>query len=872
MAIAFQGAYIQDFNSLANNGTNHAWTNDFTLPGWYLFRQPEPGSEVFTYDANHGGSNKGSFYSYGVTDDSDRALGGLGSGGAYFGGPATGTIAGWIAFAATNTTGLPINSITLDFDGEQWRRGANATPQTMVLEYGLGETFDTVQTWNNPGGNFDFTSPLASATGGAVNGNMEGSLANQGGTIHDLTWENNQTLWIRWVTLNDEGHDHGLAIDNFSLAWYNAIITESDGSTNVTEGGATDTYTIVLTNRPTAEVTITINPDHHTTTGVDSVIFTPENWDEPQAVEIVAVDDNLVEGNQIGTITHTATSTDPNYNGISIDPVTANITDNDSANNPPVVVNAIADLTATVSTLFNFTLPADTFKDPDGNPLSYSATLDDGSELPPWLIFNATTRTFIGTPLENNIGNINIKVTASDGSLSVSDIVTLEVSPVTPNPEFEEEDSPESEANNPDSEANNPPELPENSPESETNPPELSENSPESETNPPELSENSPESETNPPELSENSPESETNPPELSENSPKSETESETNPPELSETHPELETESETNPPKLLETPPELETESETNPPELLETPPESETNPPELLETPPESETNPLEWVENSLEITEIGFIQLQGFGPIGPSYFKALLANEEISDSPLSSSHFIQLEFHEAEKSSNNTLIETSDSDLIQAIAGDNFIQELGGNDSLFGGEGHDIIQGNPGDDFIKAGNGTNWIHGGEGEDTLVGGTGVDILYGNEGNDLIYAGSGDNFLYGNQGNDTLIGGEGNDVLYGGKGDDLLIGGNEEDWLFGDLGNDILMGGEGPDRFIIRKDAGVDLIVDFTEGEDLIGLSQGLTFNDLTFNQGNNGLLIYAGDELLAILNEMDISVINPDNFFEVG
>jgi hypothetical protein len=851
MAIAFQGAYIQDFDSLANNDTNHAWTNDFTLPGWYLFRQPEPGSEVLTYDANDGVSNKGSFYSYGVTNESDRALGGLGSGGDYFGKPKTGTIAGWIAFAATNTTGLPVNSITLDFDGEQWRTGANTTPQTMVLKYGFGETFETVQTWNNPGENFDFTSPVALETGGAVNGNMEGSLANLGGTIHDLTWENNQTLWIRWVTLNDVGHDHGLAIDNFSLAWYNAIITESDGSTNVTEGGATDTYTIVLTNPPTAEVTITINPDHHTTTGVDSLIFTPENWDEPQPVEIVAVDDQLVEGNHIGTITHTATSTDPNYNGISIDPVTANITDNDSANHPPVVVNAIADLTATVSTLFNFTLPADTFNDPDGNPLSYSATLEEGSELPPWLIFNATTRTFSGTPLENHLGSINIKVTASDGSLSVSDIVTLEVSPVTPNPEFEEEDSPESEANNPDSEANNPPELLENSPESETNPPELLENSPESETNPPELLETPPETET----------ESETNPPELLETPPESESE----------------TESETNPPELLETPPESETESETNPPELLETPPESETetesetNPPELLETPPESETNPLEWVENSLEITEIGNIQLQGFGPIGPSYFKAFFANKEISDSPVYSSHISQLEFQEAGNSPNNFLKETSDSDLIQAIGGDDFIQDLGGNDSLFGGEGNDMIQGNPGDDFIKAGNGTNWIHGGEGQDTLVGGTGVDVLYGNEGNDLIYAGSGDNFLYGNQGNDTLMGGEGNDVLYGGKGDDLLIGGDGEDWLFGDLGNDILMGGEGPDRFIIRKSAGVDLIVDFTEGEDLIGLSEGLIFNDLTFNPGSNGLLIYTGDELLAILNEMDISVMNPDNFFEV-
>ncbi|MGL5192921.1 MAG: hypothetical protein ACRC8Y_04900, partial [Chroococcales cyanobacterium] len=160
MAIAFQGAYFQDFDSLATTGTNIPWTNHSTLPGWYLFRQPKPGTEISSYDANPGSNHKGTFYSYGLTNNSDRALGALGSGGDYFGGPGEEKIAGWIAFAATNTTGLTLNNITLNFDGEQWRNGANTTPQTMVLEYGLGAKFDTVTTWTNPGGNFDFTSPI----------------------------------------------------------------------------------------------------------------------------------------------------------------------------------------------------------------------------------------------------------------------------------------------------------------------------------------------------------------------------------------------------------------------------------------------------------------------------------------------------------------------------------------------------------------------------------------------------------------------------------------------------------------------------------------------------------------------------------------
>ncbi|MGL5192449.1 MAG: putative Ig domain-containing protein, partial [Chroococcales cyanobacterium] len=596
-----------------------------------------------------------------------------------------------------------------------------------------------------------------------------------------------------------------------------------------------------------------------------------------------------------------------NYHGIQINSVTANITDNDSANNPPVVVNGISDLTSTVSTLFNFTFPADTFNDPDGNPLSYSATLEDGSELPNWLIFDTTTRTFSGTPLENHLGSINIKVTASDGSLSVNDIFTLEVNAVTPNPDVEGEESSESDANNPESEVNNPesetnnpesetnnpesevnnPESETNNPESETHPPELSETPPESETNNPESETNNPESETNNPESETNNPESETNNPELSENPPESEThppESETHPPQLSDNPPE----SETHPPQLSDNPP----ESETHPSEFSDNPPESETNPPESETNPPESETNPSEWVEPSLKINNIGPIQYQKIGPTGPAYFKKILATleetssyqidlsdifewistlEELSYPTLSSSNLSQLGFTAEGSYPDNCLISTPDSDFIQTIAGDNFIQGLGGNESLFGGEGNDIIQGNQGDDFIQSGYGTNWIHGGEGEDTIVGGPGVDVLYGNDGNDLIYAWGGNNFLYGNQGNDTLIGGDCHDVLYGGKGDDLLIGGDGEDWLFGDLGNDILIGGAGQDRFIIRKGAGVDLILDFTDGEDLIGLAEGLTFDDLTLIQENNSTLIYANDELLAILNGVNVADMNQQDFFTV-
>ncbi len=60
--------------------------------------------------------------------------------------------------------------------------------------------------------------------------------------------------------------------------------------------------------------------------------------------------------------------------------------------------------------------------------IKYSATLADGSSLPDWLNFNTTTRTFSGTPTNDNVGNLNVKVAATDkAGETVSDTFTINV-------------------------------------------------------------------------------------------------------------------------------------------------------------------------------------------------------------------------------------------------------------------------------------------------------------------------------------------------------------------------------------------------------------------------------------------------------------
>ncbi|MBK8067591.1 MAG: DUF11 domain-containing protein [Rhodanobacteraceae bacterium] len=108
------------------------------------------------------------------------------------------------------------------------------------------------------------------------------------------------------------------------------ILAESDGSTAVTEGGATDTYTLVLRSQPTADVTVAINPNAQLTMA-PSVTFTPANWNVPRTVTVTATNDTVVEGTHSAGVSHSVTSADASYNGLSVAAVTATISDNDTA-------------------------------------------------------------------------------------------------------------------------------------------------------------------------------------------------------------------------------------------------------------------------------------------------------------------------------------------------------------------------------------------------------------------------------------------------------------------------------------------------------------------------------------------------------------
>ena len=90
--------------------------------------------------------------------------------------------------------------------------------------------------------------------------------------------------------------------------------------------------------------------------------------------------------------------------------------------NRPPVLNAIGSKSVNENVALDFTVSG---SDPDGNPLTYSAT-----GLPAGSTFNGTSGAFSWTPSYSQAGSYNVTFTVSDGSLTASETITITVNNV----------------------------------------------------------------------------------------------------------------------------------------------------------------------------------------------------------------------------------------------------------------------------------------------------------------------------------------------------------------------------------------------------------------------------------------------------------
>ena len=236
---------------------------------------------------------------------------------------------------------------------------------------------------------------------------------------------------------------------------------EAKGSYSVTvkaddNHGGTDTIAVTITvdnavEKPVAPAMPAVTATSGSTTSLDVSWMAPANAGRPAITGYKVEYRAGVSGNWLPHV-HTGTATTATIASLTAATayqvqVLAVNADGDGAwssppgtgttgtatNNVPTVANAISDETATAGTALSYAFPANTFADTDASDtLTYTATKSDDSALPSWLSFAPATRTFSGTPMAADVGRVSVKVTASDGTDSVSDTFDIVVSAAVP--------------------------------------------------------------------------------------------------------------------------------------------------------------------------------------------------------------------------------------------------------------------------------------------------------------------------------------------------------------------------------------------------------------------------------------------------------
>ena len=204
---------------------------------------------------------------------------------------------------------------------------------------------------------------------------------------------------------------------------------------------------------------------------------------------------------------------------------------------------------------------------------------------------------------------------------------------------------------------------------------------------------------------------------------------------------------------------------------------------------------------------------------------------------------------------------------------IIGDNDDNDLTGSDT------DDNITGNDGNDRIKGGKGKDRIIGDRGQDRINGEDGDDILDGGDDDDFLQGGKGNDDMTGGEGKDFLLGEGGQDIIRGNAGDDVLMGGDDDDILYGGAGSDRMGGFAGNDVFVLTFGDTGNIIYDYIDGTDRLGIELS-TFanntvadvfnNELTVTQNGSNTEIYSNSDsdLLATLYNVTATDITVDDF----
>ncbi|MBD2123235.1 cadherin-like domain-containing protein [Trichocoleus sp. FACHB-262] len=498
--------------------------------------------------------------------------------------------------------------------------------------------------------------------------------------------------------------------------------------------------------------------------------FSDVDGDTLAVADLVATDGTLINNND-GTYSFTPAA---NYNG-SVN-LSYNVIDGNggtitvaqsitiaAVSDAPVVSKAIADQNTLEDSPFTFTIPADTFSDVDGDVLTYTATLENGDALPTWLSFDGTTLS--GTPTNDEVGNLNIEVIASDGELSVSNVFNLAIANTNDAPTASNDSLITSE-----------------------------------------------------------------------------------------------------DTPLVISAATLLGNDVDVDLGDILSVSEFTQPSQGSLVE----NGNGTYNYTPNANYNGVDSFTYMVRDREGATSTATVNLTINAVNDNPDAINDIVT-----ARQSTAKTILAAdllaNDGDIEGDALNLTQVQNAQNGTVALDSNGNVVFTANAN---VATASFEYTLSDGQGGTDIAfvsvlvgmvddGGNGQDTMNGTAGDDVLNGGNGDDILRGFAGDDKLLGGNGIDNFQGGEG---------KDWLYGGRGNDLLNGGLGRDTFVLISQNGTDTIQDFTDGEDQIGLAEGLTFGQLTVSSSNgNTLIAKNGGDVLAILSGVNSSLITQADFISV-
>ncbi|TWU41277.1 Endonuclease/Exonuclease/phosphatase family protein [Novipirellula aureliae] len=193
--------------------------------------------------------------------------------------------------------------------------------------------------------------------------------------LTDIRADNNVgTNWARSVFGSDDAvqangfpfssSDVGSPGNAPAVVVANLIVTESGGSTDVSEGGMGDNFTIAFDTEPSDDVVVTLTPDSQLDLGSGPGVSVQQTFSSINALTGISIavnanDDGVAESTHGGIVTVSTTSNDIGFNNLVVDDIIVNITDNDIAGISIVQSGGSTDVTEG-GTVDHFTVGLDT--------------------------------------------------------------------------------------------------------------------------------------------------------------------------------------------------------------------------------------------------------------------------------------------------------------------------------------------------------------------------------------------------------------------------------------------------------------------------------------------------------------------------------